>query len=520
MPIVPAGSLNTSALVVPDAYIVVTPPAAQNINGVPSNVGGLVGSASWGPVNSAVVAGNIADYSGIFGPVIAQKYDMGTALAVAAMQGGNNFRCVRVTDGTDAAATIIIQTSCLTVTSKYTGSGGNGTAVTVSPGSAVGTFRVVVSKPGVVPETFDNIGLGLTANALWVAIANIINNGNTAFRGPSRIVTASAGAGTTAPASATYTLAGGLDGSSGVTGATLVGTDGTGSTRTGMYALRGSGCAVVALVDCDTATTWSTQVAYGVSEASYMIGVSAAGDTIANCITTKTTQGIDSAWFKLMFGDWISWLDTFNNQQRLVSPQGFILGELINLAPNGSSLNKPLNGIAGTQKSAANQAYSGADLQLFGTAGIDVITNPIPAGASFGARFGRNTSSNPLTNGDNYTRMTNYLATTGNAAMGIFIGRLQAANAIGFAGTPSADAAAALRAFSNNLQNQGLIGVPGGPVAYGVQLNAANNPQSQVSLGQLQANWWVQYQSVITEFLVNVQGGQSVVVPANTIPAQ
>lgn len=518
MPIVPAGSLNTSALVVPDAYIVITPPDAQNINGVPSNVAGLVGTASWGPVNSPVVAGNIAQYSGVFGPVIPQKYDMGTALAVAAMQGGNNFRCVRVTDGTDAAATISIQSNCLAVSSKYTGSGGNGTAITISNGSAAGTFRVVVSKPGVVPETFDNIGLGLTANALWVAIANAINNGNTAFRGPSQIVTVAAGSGGATPALATYTLVGGLDGSSGVTGTTLLGADGT--IRTGMYALRGTGCAVVALVDCDSPATWSTQVAYGVSEASYMIGVSPAGDTIANCISSKATQGIDNPWFKLMFGDWISWLDTYNNQQRFVSPQGFMVGMLINMAPNGSSLNKPMNGIAGTQKSAANQTYSAADLQLFGTSGIDVITNPIPAGASFGARFGRNTSSNPLTNGDNYTRMTNYLATTGNAAMGIFVGRLQAANAIGFAGTPSADAAAALRAFSNNLQSQGLIGVPGGPVAYGVQIDSTNNPQAQVSLGQLQAKWWVQYQSVITEFLINVQGGQSVVVPANTVPAQ
>lgn len=518
MPIVPQGSLNTSALVVPDAYIVIVPPAAQNINGVPSNVGGLVGTASGGPVNSATVAGNVAQYSAIFGPIQNRKYDMGTLLAAAALQGANNFRCVRVTDGTDTPATIAVQTNCLTVNSKYTGSLYNGAAITMSAGSQAGTFRAVVSMAGVVPETFDNIGVGLSGAALWTAIASAINNGNTAFRGASQIVVASTGGGTAAPTAATYTLTGGTDGAAGVTGTTLVGTDGT--ARTGMYALRGTGCAVAALSDCDSSTTWPTQAAFGISEAIYMIGVTPPGDTIANAASTLATAGVDTPWFSLIVGDWVSWLDTYNNLTRLISPQAFKLGILINLAPNGSSLNKPLNGISGTQKTLANQVYSGADLQVIGTSRLDIITNPCPGGSYYGFRFGKNTSSNPLTNGDNYTRMTDYLATTGNAAMGSFIGKLQAANAIGFAGTPSADAAATLRAFSANLQDLNLIGTPGGPVAYSVSITAADNSLAQVSMGQLSAKWFVQYQSVITEFLISVQGGQSVVIPTNTVPAQ
>ncbi len=60
-----------------------------------------------------------------------------------------------------------------------------------------------------------------------------------------------------------------------------------------------------------------------------------------------------------------------------------------------------------------------------GNAGIDVIANPCPGGTYFGSRLGRNSSSNPLTNGDEYTRLTNYIAATLNAGMGIFIGSLQ-----------------------------------------------------------------------------------------------
>jgi hypothetical protein len=74
------------------------------------------------------------------------------------------------------------------------------------------TQKAVVSAPGLVPEAFDNIGSGLSGNALWVAIANAINNGTSAIRGPSQIIVASAGVGVTAPSAATYTLAGGTDG--------------------------------------------------------------------------------------------------------------------------------------------------------------------------------------------------------------------------------------------------------------------------------------------------------------------
>lgn len=520
MPIVPQGSINTTALLVPDAYILIVPPAAQNINGVPTNIGGFVGTASWGPANSPVVAGSVAQYQAIFGTIQPRKYDMGTALAAAVLQGANNFRCVRVTDGTDAAATVTAQTNCITFVSKYTGSGGNGTVVTISAGSQTGTFRAVVAMPGVSPETYDNIGLGLTGNALWVAIAAAVNSGNTAFRGPSQIVVAAAGAGTAAPSSASYNLTAGTDGATGVTGTTLVGTDGTGNSRTGMYALRGAGCAVIALVDCDTSSTWTTQAAFAISEATYAIGVTPAGDTISNAAATLASAGVDTAWFKLMIGDWCYWNDGFNNQQRLISPQGFVLGNLTNLAPNGSTLNKQLFGIIGTQKTIANQVYSSADLQLIGSSRLDIITNPVPGGAYFGCRFGKNTSSNPLINGDNYTRMTNYLATTGNASMGVFIGRLQAANAIGFTGTPSADAAAALRSFSANLQSSGLIGAVNGPPAYNVEIDGGNNTQANVSLGQLNGLWQVQYQSVITTFALSVQGGQSVTIPISTVPAQ
>ena len=104
MPIVQQGSINTTALVVPDLYVQIVPPQNLVLNGVPTDVVGVVGTASWGPVGHPVIVATMADYAYNFGPIVARKYDMGTQVATAVQQGAANFRCVRVTDGTDTAA--------------------------------------------------------------------------------------------------------------------------------------------------------------------------------------------------------------------------------------------------------------------------------------------------------------------------------------------------------------------------------------------------------------------------------
>jgi uncharacterized protein len=504
------GQLNTAALAVPDLYVQIVPPAQQLINGVPTNVLGIGGTAAWGPVNSPVTAGNVSQGAAVFGPQQNRLNDLMTAVAVAVQQGANNFRLVRVTDGTDTAATVTVQGACLTATSKFTGSFGNGTTLALAPGTQAGTQKVTIAAPGLVAEVFDNIGAGLAANALWVAIANAVNNGTTALRGPSQIMVMTAGAGVAAPAPATFQLAGGTDGVGAITSAAMLGQDIL--PRKGMFALRNTGASVAMLADVSDETTFPTQIAYGLSEGTYMIGTGPSGDTISDAVTNKSTVGVDSFAIKVCHGDWVQWLDTVNNVNRVLSPQAFFAGELVALAPNQSSLNKQMQGIVGTQKSVSNQPYSSADLQTLAGAGIDVITNPVPGGAYFGARIGHNSSSNPLTNGDNYTRMTNFLASTFNSAMGIFIGRTQVATAIGVQGTASSDAAGTLGSFLDNVQEQGLIGVQGGPPAYSIEIDQANNPAPSVALGNLTATVQVQYQSIIEKFFINLQGGTNVVI--------
>ena len=496
MPVVQQGSINTTALIVPDLYVQIVPPQVQLLNGVPTNILGVVGTAQWGPVNSPVILGSMSDYSLAFGAIQNRKYDMGTIIATAVLQGAANFRGVRVTDGSDTAATALIQTTCLTLTGKYTGTLGNTITATIGPGSAANTFRCTIGMPGRAPEVFDNIaGSG---NALWVAMAAAINSGQSGLRGKSELVVASAGVGTTAPTTASYTLTGGTDGAA-IAATMLVGND-TG-TRTGMYALRATGASIGVLADCDTSSTWTTQVAFGFSEGIYMIGVGPAGDTVANAVSTKATAGIDAYPFKLLHGDWILWADPVAGVTRLVSPQGFSAGRLANLSPEQSSLNKPLFGIVGTQRSQLNQVYGQAELQALFQANIDLICNPIPAGNIFGARLGHNSSTNPVISGDNYTRMTNYLAYTFNAGMGLFIGKLQSIQA----NDPvRRQVAATLSAFLQAMREQGMID------EFSVICDLSNNTPNRIALGYLQADVKVRYLSVIEKFLINLEGGQSV----------
>ena len=216
MPISQLGQLNTTALIVPDLYVQIVPPTVTLLNGVPTNIVGVVGTATWGPVNSPTIIGTMADYARQFGAIPPRKYDAGTAIAAAVLQGAANFRVVRVTDGTDTAASATLGATDITFTSKYTGTLGNSITVTLSAGSAKGSTRATVAIPGQMPEVFDNI-TG-TGNALWVALANAINLGQSGMRGPSQIVVASAGIGADAPTLATTTLAGGTDGVSAAPG--------------------------------------------------------------------------------------------------------------------------------------------------------------------------------------------------------------------------------------------------------------------------------------------------------------
>jgi uncharacterized protein len=510
MPISQLGQVNLSALSVPQALVQIVPPQFL-FGGVSSNVGGVVGSASWGPVGIPQYFGNYQQYASIFGPTINRKYDMGGHVLVASMQGAGYFVGVRVTDASDTAASVVILTNCLTITSKYTGTYGANIKATISAGAAANTKKIVISAPGQTAEIFDNVGAGLTANPLWVAIAAAINNGVSATRGPSALVVASAGVGVTATVNTTYSLAGGSDGVTGITGAgattALVGVDTV--PRTGMYALRGTPIARFDLCDLDDTTAWSTQLVFALDVGAECISTTPAGDTLTNAVTELTTAGVDSYGISVCFGDWIYFLDTINNiPRRLISPQALKLGLRGNLSPQNSSLNKPLGGIVGTQSSIQGKQYSYSDLQVLAAARLDVVTIDPTISNSFIFRLGINTSSSPVIMDDAYTDVTNFMAKSLLTIAAQYIGQTQTVDT-------RRRARVSLIEFLALAQTNGIIGTADGSQAYQVTLDNTNNTQSSVALGFMYAYVKAVYLGIVRYFIVNLEGGASVVISTN-----
>jgi hypothetical protein len=459
----------------------------------------------------------MADYVACLGPVVPRKFDMGTQVAIAVQQGAQNFRCVRVTDGTDSAAQVTIPGTTISITALYTGSLGNSITVSLQAGSQAGTWRMTVSLPGLQPEIFDNVsGSGA---AFWQALARAVNQGQGVFRGQSQLVTMNTGGATAPPVSVNLALglvASGTDGAISTTSMTLVGEDGP--SRRGMYALRAQGCSIGVLADADDWTCWTDQATFGLSEGVYMIMTGPSGQSVEDAINLLSQAGIDSYSTKLLFGDWLWWSDQANNVVRLVSPQGFAAGRLANLSPEQSGLNKQIYGVIGSQWSGDPGSpqvgsYSNADLNALLGAGLDLICRPQPGGTYWGLRGGHNTSSIVGTHGDNYTRLTNYIAATLSTGMGSYVG--QVVNSDLFR-----QIRATLLSFLQNMHNQKLLGstATDGRLPFSVICDSSNNPQSRTSLGYVQADVQIQYQSINEKFIVNLEGGQSVQVSSQILP--
>lgn len=516
MPVYQAGNLNTAALSAPDLYVQVVAPKTRYINGVATDILGIVGVASWGPVNSPFLIGSTSDMQQYLGSQQVRKYDLATAVAISLQMNASNIRAVRVTDGTDIAASAALKDTAgtpatgATLSAIYTGTRGNSLQASISSGTAPNSFKLTVSLTGLSPEVYDNLtGTGAT---FWQNLVSAVNNGQYGIVGPSKLVVATIGVSTAAPnVSTTYTFAGGTDGATTLSDAVMIGTDGVGSTRKGLYALRGTGAQVANLIDVTDSTQWAAMLAYGLSEGTYVVTQGPAGASYSTVSTSLNSAGTDGYALKVLVGDWVYWYDQVNGINRMIAPATFSAAKIASLSPHISPLNKQLSGVVGTQRQLANQPYSISEIGAINTARLDVITNPCPGGSYFGHRSGLNAASNPTQNSDTYTRMTNFIALTIAASFGYVVGENQTTDL-------RREAKSTLESFLANLEQQGMIGDPNGGPAFSVQLDASNNPDSRVALGYMQTDVQVKYLKEVRYFLVNVEGGSSVTVVVSTTP--
>lgn len=173
--IIPAGNFNPQSLSADDLYITIANPPGF-IRGVPTDVIGLVGTADWGPVNQPVFMGNATAALTAFGPLSAASltdaHDLATDLALAFGQASSAATlegwAVRVTDGTDLAASAAIPGAASSVSETVTV---GGTAHTGDTLNLVFTSSALTGSPitvSYVMKSTDTLATGAAGLAAAV----------------------------------------------------------------------------------------------------------------------------------------------------------------------------------------------------------------------------------------------------------------------------------------------------------------------------------------------------------------
>lgn len=181
--LITSGQVNIPALSADDAYIqIVAPP--NFITGVPTDVIGCIGTASWGPVNVPVHVGSGQDAVMNFGPMSAASltdpYDIATDLFLAFGQSASQATLegwvTRVTDGTDTASSTSVNmaASATPATATITGTLTVGdTLQLIATSSALSGSPITLTYPTKAGDTLTLMAAGLVllvnANATLVA---------------------------------------------------------------------------------------------------------------------------------------------------------------------------------------------------------------------------------------------------------------------------------------------------------------------------------------------------------------
>lgn len=225
-------TLNAASLTAPDIYTQIVAPPSY-IRGVPTDVIGLVGTASWGYVNVPTHMGNGQDATLNFGSMSAASltdpHDMPTDLFLAFGQAGTTGSLeawgVRVSDGTDtAAAGVVAGTSAPLKTATIAGSIANNDVLNIIfTSSAIAgsplTISVTASGTDTVTTLAAKFVTKINANTVLAALnvfatnlAGVISIYSSAAISPAITYTQSV-----SPGSETITLANGTSLASGIT---------------------------------------------------------------------------------------------------------------------------------------------------------------------------------------------------------------------------------------------------------------------------------------------------------------
>lgn len=506
------GNTTLSTYNAPGAYVNVQSPSPSGAATAQFGLGIIEGTCSWGPKNQLMFFSDVPSLYAAGGKQTTATHDA-IAEAIQACSQSKNLALLRVSDGTDVAASVVLKDTGAvnggTATAKYTGTEGDNITIALATGfnstSGSPTVSATITRKGYASETFANISAPAASGAFWTNFANAVNNGIAGQRGPSNLITFAAASSTAPPALGTFALAGGTNGDSSVTSANLLGTDGT-TGRTGAYAIRGSGATAFGIAGLTDSTQWASLATLCESEGIVGIGCVPNGTSITTAINDKQSANLNSDWFKVFDGD--SWLVVNDPTlgQMSVSPIGLQVGLRCSLNPSDSTLNKPQTGFGNapfSQVSGFGQTYSQGQVAQLQNNGFDAITNYLQG-------YLTNTTG-VMSSGvqDAYPVMTSYIARNLGAIAQKFIGFTQGSRK----GDPTRKKArAAIAHFFATIQDQ-IDGLPD------ITLDSSNNTPTTEGEGFLIGSVRCRYLGIVQQFVLNYQGGATVVT-ASTPSAQ
>jgi hypothetical protein len=391
--------------------------------------------------------GTIGDAAGAVGQFDANKYladpyDLMRGVMQALGEGQTSASLadylVRITDGTDIAATVTLMDTTtgtavagITIPAKWTGTGGNLHKVIISqgvPNGSILSFNVtfVSTYSGAQQsETFYNIpgAAAASVSPFWANLEARIIGGDSS-RGPSALMGAGTSVSNTAhnPALGTFPLTGGTDGRSTVTDANFFGSDVIGNYQ-GVYALQGLPV-VPSFFQCcglNNSSDFANLQQVCTNEIMRTVIPFPAGTTTAAAITARNSAGISDK--RVMYAkDWIYWKDPISGKLLFTDPVSVLIGKMGALPPNLSPLNKQVLTVVATEHQGV---YAAAEIGVLEQNGILVIANPCLGNPYFGIMTGNTTSLNPISQPIEYSRLQDWIGLNFASILGQFVGQPQ-----------------------------------------------------------------------------------------------
>lgn len=519
--IISANAINN--LQVAGVYVYVQPPSAVGTAGIPTSLSGFVGTCSWGQPGALLPFSDSSSLYAQCGSFDSGGLDANSIHpdAVLALPFTQNCYAVRVINGGVASSAQINDSggsSGIIATAFYEGEEGDNISWSIAGGSnntaSAPTATMTWTRQGYAPEIYPNLpnpsGGGFAAAAIAA-----VNNGMPGVRGPSKIVILSAnGSSTNDFTPSSGSLSGGDNGAN-VNSGQQIGVDGSGSSRTGIYALRGSG--VQQFIACGNvdSTQYNVLSSFAASEGSLAVCALPSGTDTPSAISIKQNANLNSIYAALVNG-FVYYTNPSTHNEDFVSPLGLAMGIIASLPPEASPMNKPVGGVGNilaTERMRTGPAFSSEEMAQLQGAGIMYLKYGMDRASNLiGFPHGQNSFGVPGSGQDDvaYTRMTNFMAGSIVGRLGPYIGELQSSSKND---ATRRNAKASLTTFLQSLQDANRI------QWYNVQLDEVLNTAVTIAEGLCLALVQVQYMGIIKYFLVTFQGGQQIGVTFGNVAA-